>query len=80
MLVSSIFSFPPTSSTFNRQKYLNLLQLESKTEDNFIVVQMAQFLFDRLENIAGKGENAGNLFPLCFQMAFSLGISKVITT
>ena len=32
---------------------------------------MAEFVFDRIENIAGKGENAGNqhflLFPQCFQ-------------
>ena len=27
---------------------------------NFIVAQMVQFLFERVENIVGKGENAGN--------------------
>ena len=34
----------------------------------------------RLENIIGKGENAGNqhflLFPQCFQKSFSLGVVK----
>ena len=35
---------------------------------------MILFVFDRIENIEGKGENAGNqhflLFPQCFQKAF----------
>ena len=38
---------------------------------------MAQFPFDMVENIVGKGENAGNqhflLFPQCFQKAFPQG-------
>ena len=38
-------------------------------------------VFDRVENIVEKGENAGNqyflLFPQCFQKASSLGLLKV---
>ena len=38
-------------------------------------------VFDRLENVAGKGENAGYqhflLFPQCFQNASFLGSLKV---
>ena len=38
-------------------------------------------LFERVENIVGKGENAGNqhflLFPQCFQKASFLGLLKV---
>ena len=46
------------------------------------VAQMVQLLFNRLENIVEKGENAGYqhflLFPECFQKAFSSSASKVI--
>ena len=43
--------------------------------DNKIkVLKMMIFFFDRVENIVGKGENAGYrhvlLFPQCFQRAF----------
>ena len=42
---------------------------------------MMIFVFDRVEYIAGKGENAGYqhflLFPQWFQMAFYLGSLKV---
>ena len=38
-------------------------------------------VFDRVENIVGKGENAGNqhflLFPQCFQKASFLGSLEV---
>ena len=41
---------------------------------------MFGYVFDRVENIVGKGENAGNrhflLFPKCFQKASYLGFVK----
>ena len=44
-------------------------------DDNFSRAHMVQFLFDRLENIVGKGENASNqqflLIPQCLQTALS---------
>ena len=43
--------------------------------------KMAEFVFDRVENIAGKGENAGYqhflLFPQCFPKASFSGLLKV---
>ena len=40
-------------------------------DDNFSVAQMLRFVFDRIENIVGKGGNACNehflLFPQCFR-------------
>ena len=40
------------------------------------------FVYDREENIVGKGENAGYqhflLFPQCFQKASYLGLLKVV--
>ena len=42
-----------------------------RREDNINVNQIVQFVFDKVENIVGNGENAGYqhflLFPLCFQ-------------
>ena len=63
-------------------KIIALSKLKAFASNNIIVGQMVQFLFDRIENIVGKGENAGYqhflLFPQCFQKALSLGTSKVV--
>ena len=46
------------------------------------VTQTIKVVFHRIENIVGKGENAGYqhflLFPQCFQKAFSYSASKVV--
>ena len=46
------------------------------------VAKMMLYVFDREENIVGKGENAGYqhflLCPECFQKAFSSGVLKVV--
>ena len=43
------------------------------------VTKIIEFICYGIENIVGKGENAGKqhflLFPQCFQTAFSLGTS-----
>ena len=50
---------------------LALSKLKALTDDDLIMAQMAQFFFDMVENIMGKGENTDNqhflLFPQCFQ-------------
>ena len=47
------------------------------------VPQNIKFVFQRVENIAGKGENAVNqhflLFPQWFQKEFSSGASEAVT-
>ena len=49
----------------------------ASTDDKFGVAEIMGFVFERVENIEGKGENAGDqhflLFLQCFQKAFSLG-------
>ena len=44
-------------------------------DDNLNVAQMMEFVFDRVENIVGKGENPSYqhflLLPQCFQKASS---------
>ena len=70
--------------SFPHVKILDLSKLKAFADDHFEVAQMVQFCFDRVENIVGKGENAGAgiqhflLFQQCFQKASSSGLSKVV--
>ena len=58
-------------------KILVTSKLKGVTEDNINVAQMMEFVIYRIENIVGKGENAGYqhflLFPLCFPKASTTG-------
>ena len=51
-------------------KILDVTKLKAFADDNINVAQMMIFVFDRVENIVGKGEDAGCkhflLFPQCF--------------
>ena len=51
-------------------KILALSKLKAFADDKFNVAQIVILLLDRIEDIAGKGENAGiqyfHLFPQCF--------------
>ena len=62
-------------------KILDWSKLKAFAGDKIKVLKMMIFLFDRVVNIVGKGENAGNqhflLFPQCFQRAFYPGSLKV---
>ena len=54
-------------------KILDRSKLKAFAEDNLNVAKMMISLYHRVENIVGKGENAGYqyflLFPQCFQKA-----------
>ena len=54
-----------------------MTKLKAFAEDKMNVSQMMIPVFDKVENIVGKGENAGYqhfpLFPQCFQKASFLG-------
>ena len=56
-------------------------KLKAFAADKINIAQMMISVFDRLENIVAKGENAGYqhflLFPNCFQKPPSLGSLKV---
>ena len=62
-------------------KILGVTKLKTFADDKLKVARMMIFLIDRVENIVGKGENAGYqhflLFPHCFPKGSSLGSSKV---
>ena len=51
-------------------KILDLSKLKAFVDNKINVTEKLIFVLGRMENIAGKGENAGNqhflLFPLCF--------------
>ena len=55
--------------------------MEAFADDKFYVAKMMTFVFNRVENIVGKGENAGYkhflLFPQCFQKADLLRVLKL---
>ena len=52
-------------------KILTLIKLKGFADDKFTIAEMTISVFDKKENIVGKGENAGHqhflLFPQCFQ-------------
>ena len=58
-------------------KILDCSTLKAFADDKIKVLKMKIFVIDRVENIVGKGENAGYryflLFPQCFQRAFTYG-------
>ena len=62
-------------------KIWNQSNLKAFADDILIVVQMMIRVTDRIENIVGKGENAGYqhflLFPQCFQKTPFQGSFKV---
>ena len=71
------------SLSFNslpNNKILDVTKLKAFADDKIKVAQMLISIFDRIENIVGKGENAGYqhflFFPQCFQKTSFLGSSK----
>ena len=62
-------------------KILDLSKYKAFTDDNLNVYPKLTFALGRIENIVGKGENAGYehffLFPKCFQKDSSSGSVKV---
>ena len=72
-----------TTQTFNlsNDTILDWSQFKAYAYKKPKVAQNLNFINGTVENIMGKGENAGNqhflLFPQCFQKAFLLGSMKV---
>ena len=62
-------------------KILDLSKLKAFADNNLNVNQKLKVASEKVENIVGKGENAGYqhflLFPQCFQKASSLRSLKV---
>ena len=75
LYLSNVFNSLPNDKILARSK------LKAFADDKTEFSKIMNFVFDRVENIVGKGENAGNqhflLFPQCFQKAFYSGSFKV---
>ena len=79
-----VFGFKSTDNLlfFNplpNDKILDLSKFKAFADDKVIVTQKSKFSLGRIENIVGKGKNAGYqnflLFPQCFQ---KLSIPEVL--
>ena len=64
-----------------KDKIVDWSKLKAFADDKIKVLKMMTIVFNRVENIVGKGENAGFqhflLLPQCFQKAFYSGSLKV---
>ena len=62
-------------------KFLDWSKLKVFADDKIEMAEKLKIVLGRVENIVGKGENAGYqhflLFPQCFQKASFLGSLKV---
>ena len=80
MLSDKITSFFFFNSLPN-DKILDQSELKAFADDKINVNKNLKFVFGQVENIVGKGENAGYqhflLFPQCFQKASFSGSLKV---
>ena len=72
---------PQNAALCGNDKFLDVTKLKAFADDRVNVAEMMISVFDRVENIVGKGENAGYqhflLFPQYFQMVSLLGLLKV---
>ena len=70
-------SWNPTYNSLPNDQILDLTKLKAFADDKINVAQMMISVFDWIENIVEKGENAGYqhflLFPQCLQKASFLG-------
>ena len=68
-------------NSLSNDNFLDWTKFKAFADDNLNVSGIMTFVIDRVENIVGKGENAGIqhflLFPNCFQKASSSGMLKV---
>ena len=62
-------------------KIIDQSKMKDLADDKINMTQTLHFVLEKVENIVGKGENAGNqhflLFPQCFQKLYSSGSLKV---
>ena len=69
-------SFCQGSTLFPNNKNVDMSKFKAFADDNLNVAHSIEFFLDSVENIVGKGENAGYqhflFFPQCFQGAKTL--------
>ena len=79
----SAFNLGNTNLLLPKDKILDWSKFKAFAEDKINVTEKLKFALGRVENIVGKGENAGYqhflLFLECFQKACYTGSMKVVT-
>ena len=69
------------SNSLTNHKFVNCSKLKAFADDKIYVTQKLKFVLGQVENIVGKGENAGYqhflLFPRCFQKPCWSGALKI---
>ena len=83
-IILSCFKFGCFSFSFKslpHNKFLDWSKLKAFADDKLNATEKLKFVLGRVENIVGKGENAGYqhflLFPQCFQKPSLSGSLKV---
>ena len=70
LIFSVCYSFVEALTLYQTTKFLSGLDLKAFADAKINVVEKLKFVLGRVENIAGKGENAGYqhspFFPQCF--------------
>ena len=73
--------FPNALTSLPNNKILDWSKLKALADDKLNAIEKWKFVLCWVENMVGKGENAGFqhflLFPLCFQKVSFLGVVKV---
>ena len=73
--------FPQFFNSLPHNKILDWSKLKAFADDKLNATEKLKFVLGRVENIVGKGENAGYqhflLFPQCFQKPSLSGSLKV---
>ena len=76
-----MINLAPIINSLQNDKILHKSKLSAFADDKIKVAEYLKFVFGRIQNIVGKGENAGFqdflLFPQCFQEASFSGSLKV---
>ena len=84
MRQSEFLTLSPVSlNSLPNEKFLDWSKLKALADNKIKLAEKLKFVLRRVENIVGKGENAGYqhflLFPQCFQKASISGSLKVGT-
>ena len=78
-ILRQITTFRP-HLTLPNDKILDLSNLKAFTYDKINVTENVKFVVERVENIAGKGENAGYQHFLLFPLFSKGSFFKVVTS
>ena len=71
--IFSALILPAKVNSLPNNKFIDWFKLKAFADDKINLNKKSEFVFGRVENIVGKGENAGNQHFLLFQQCFQKG-------